>query len=67
MAYARESQKTGRKYYLHSKEVELNGGYKQTIYYFAPQAGADAIDAMPEGHEIIENDRTGLPLLRKKK
>jgi hypothetical protein len=67
MAYLRKSQKTGRDYFLHSKEVELNGGYKQTIYYFAPQAGPDAIDAMPDGHEVIENDRTGLPLLRRKK
>ena len=67
MAFTVNSQKTDRKYYLHSKVVELNGGYTQTIYYFAPQAGGDAIDAMPAGYEVIENDRTGLPLLRKKK
>ena len=67
MAYSRKSQKTGREYFLHSKEVELNGGYKQTIYYFAPQAGSDAIDALPWDHEVIENDRTGMPLLRRKK
>jgi hypothetical protein len=67
MAYSRKSQKTGREYFLHSKEVELNGGYKQTIYYFAPQPGPDAIEALPDDHEIIENDRTGLPLLRRKK
>lgn len=67
MAFSRDSQKTGRTYYLHSKVVELNGGYTQTIYYFAPQPGDDAIDAMPDGYEVIENGRTGLPLLRKRR
>ena len=67
MAHSEVSDKTGRTYYLHSKVVELNGAYNQTIYYFSPKVGPDAIDAMPAGYEKMENDRTGLPLLRKKK
>lgn len=67
MAYSVESKKSGKTYYLHSKEVELAGGRKQRIYYFAGEEKKDAIDALPAGYEVIENARTGLPMLRKKK
>ncbi len=67
MAYSIKSKKSGKMYHLHSKEVELAAGRKQRIYYFAGEAGKDAIDALPAGYEVIENARTGLPMLRKKK
>ena len=35
------------------------------LYYFAGQAGEGAIDALPEGYEVSENTKTGLPLLKK--
>ncbi len=54
-------------YYLHSKEVKLAGDRKQTIFYFAGAEGANALNALPAGYEIMENARTGLPMLRKKK
>ena len=50
---------------LHSKEVVLKGGQKQTIYYFAGKAGSDAIDNLPGNYKVVENERTGLPLLKK--
>lgn len=67
MAYGVKSKKSGKMYYLHSKEVELKGGRKQRIFYFAGTAGKDGLDAIPTGYEVFENKRTGLPMLRKQK
>lgn len=67
MAYSVKSKKSGKTYYLHSKEVKLVGDRKQVIYYFAGVAEKNALDALPAGYEVIENQRTGLPMLRKKK
>lgn len=67
MAYSVKSKKSGKTYYLHSKEVKLVGGRKQRIYYFAGDIGKEALNALPEGYEVMENNRTGLPMLRKKK
>lgn len=66
MAYSVKSKKTGETYYLHSKDVTLRGGRKQTIYYFARQVKAGALDSLPAGKTVIENPRTGLPLLKGK-
>lgn len=67
MAYSVKSKKSGKTYYLHSKEVKLVGDRKQVIYYFAGVAEKNALNALPAGYEVIENQRTGLPMLRKKK
>ncbi len=67
MPFNVKSKKSGKTYYLHTKEVTLAGGRKQKIFYFAGDIGKEALDAIPEGYEIMENERTGLPMLRKKK
>lgn len=67
MAFTVKSKKSGKLYHLHTKEVELAAGRKQRIYYFAGEAGANSLDALPAGYEVMENERTGLPMLRKKK
>ncbi len=67
MAYAVKSKKSGKTYYLHSKEVKLKGDRKQRIFYFAGEAGKNALNDLPSGYEVMENKRTGLPMLRKKK
>ena len=67
MAYSAKSKKSGKTYYLHSKEVKLAGNHLQRIYYFAGDIRDNAIDKLPTGYEIIENKRTGLPMLRKKR
>lgn len=67
MAYSVTSKKSGKNYFLHSKEVTLAGGRKQKIFYFAGAEAKEAINDLPEGYEVIENSRTGLPMLRKKK
>lgn len=65
MAYSVKSKKSGKTYYLHSKEVKLAGGRLQKIFYFAGEAGAGSLSALPAGYEVIENARTGLPMLKK--
>ena len=65
MAFSVNSKKSGRKYYLHTKDVKLKGGRKQRIYYFAGTAAKNAVDGLPSGYKVIESKRTGLPLLKK--
>jgi len=65
MAYSHKNSK-GQTYYLHSKDVTLRGGRQQTIYYFAREVKAGALDALPAGKSVVENQRTGLPLLKGK-
>lgn len=67
MAYSVSSKKTGTSYILHSKDVTLKGGRQQTIYYFAKDERENSLDELPEGYEVMENSRTGLPMLRKAK
>lgn len=66
MAYEHTNAK-GQKYYLHKTEVTLRGGGRvQTIYYFSREVKSNAIDSVPEGFMVIENSRTGLPVLKRK-
>lgn len=65
MAYSVQSKKTGETYYLHSKDVILRGGRKQTIYFFARTERDGAMDDLPAGYAVMENSRTGLPMLKK--
>lgn len=67
MALSTVSKKSGKTYFLHRRVQELKGGQKVSLYYFAGEAKEDAIDKLPDGYEIAENPRTGLPLLKKKK
>lgn len=67
MAFSTVSKKSGKTYFLHARLQKLRGGQEVTLYYFAGAAGQGAIDALPEGYEVSENERTGLPLLKKKK
>ena len=65
MSYSVKSQKSSKTYYLHGKDVTLRGGRKQTIYYFALDVREGALNSIPAGYEVMENARTGLPMLRK--
>ena len=62
MAYSHTNSK-GSTYYLHSKDVTLRGGRNQTIYYFSRRR-INSCD-LPSGKKVIENERTGLPFLKK--
>ena len=65
MAFTVVSKKSDKTYHLHARLQKLKGGQEVTLYYFGGEAKAGAIDAMPAGMEVIENERTGLPMLRK--
>jgi hypothetical protein len=67
MAYSVISKKSNKPYYLHTRETALKGGKVRKIFFFAGQVGEGALEALPEGYEVFENERTGLPMLRGKK
>ncbi len=64
MAYAHTNSK-GQEYFLHQRDVTLKGGRVQRIYFFGREAKEGAIDALPAGYIVVENARTGLPILKK--
>lgn len=64
MAFAHTNSK-GQQYFLHQRDVTLKGGRVQRIYFFGREAKEGAIDAMPAGYIVVENARTGLPILKK--
>ncbi|MBP9717832.1 hypothetical protein KBD59_00860 [Candidatus Gracilibacteria bacterium] len=65
MAYSHTNSK-GQAYILHSKEVTLRGGRKQKIFFFAREEKEEgALDAVPEGYMVVENKKTGLPMLKR--
>jgi hypothetical protein len=67
MPFSVKSKKSGKTYFLHTKEVTLRGDRKQKIFYFSGEAGQGVLNELPVGYEVMENSRTGLPMLRKKK
>ncbi len=66
MAAYKHTNSKGVTYYLHTKKVTLRGGRVQPIYYFAKEERpADALEALPEGYGVQENDRNGFLTLKK--
>lgn len=65
MAYQFKNSK-GVTYYLHFRDVNLKGGRKQRIYYFARDVRSGALDEVPTGFKVVETPRTGMPILKKK-
>jgi len=53
--------KTGQKFWLHMK---TRG--KTTIYFFSKEPSG-GMGSLPRGYEIVENQITGLPFLKKVK
>jgi len=64
VAFSVVSQKSGKTYYLHSRDVTLRGGREQTIYFFAQTEKEGAMDELPAGYEVPETPRTGRPPLK---
>ncbi|CAN5425018.1 hypothetical protein BH23BAC1_BH23BAC1_35380 [soil metagenome] len=63
MAYTYKNAK-GDKYYLHKKE-NTGRGNEGEIFFFSKEEGKDTLDKLPQGYEVVENDRSGLPVLKK--
>lgn len=53
-------------YYLNSKVVKF-GGKEKTIYFFSRDKRDSYCDKFPEGYIVVENKKSGLPLLKPKK
>lgn len=67
MAFTHKNSK-GDTYYLHAKDVTLRNGRNQRIFYFArAEKSGEALNAVPDGYKVGENQRTGLPFLTKAK
>lgn len=66
MVYSHVNSK-GQTYFLHQRNVTLRGGRKQTIYFFSREQKEGVMNELPAGYEVMENKRTGLPMLRKSK
>ncbi len=65
MAYQHTNSK-GQTYFLHSKDVTLRGsGKRQTIYFFSKSAGDGELEELPSGYQVVESQRTGLPVLKR--
>ncbi|MFC1653991.1 hypothetical protein ACFL1M_04055 [Patescibacteria group bacterium] len=64
MAFSYTNSK-GQTYYLHSKDVTLKNGRTQTIYFFARDVRDGSLDAVPAGMEVVETQRTGMPVLKR--
>jgi hypothetical protein len=64
MAFSFTNSK-GVTYYLHFKDVTLRGGKKQRIYFFARDVRDGSLDEVPEGMEVMETKRTGMPVLKR--
>lgn len=64
MAYSVVSKKSGKTYYLHLREQTRKDGGITKLYFFAGEIKDGACDSLPEGKEVIENERTGLPFLK---
>lgn len=64
MAYEFNNSK-GVRYYLHFKDVTLKGGRQQRIYFFAKDVRDGSLNEVPGGYEVMETERTGMPILRK--
>jgi hypothetical protein len=64
MAFTHTNSK-GKPYILHKRNVKLRGGRDQVIFFFAKEEKEGAIDAVPDGYMVIENKKTGLPMLKR--
>lgn len=66
MPYTYQSSK-GTTYYLNSKVTKLRNGREQRIYFFSKEPKSETgMDSLPSGFQVHENNRTGLPMLKKK-
>jgi hypothetical protein len=63
MAYSYTNKK-GVTYILHAKTKTTSTGKVQTLFFFAKEKKAGALDAVPAGYKVAETNN-GLPVLKK--
>ena len=64
MAYKHVNKK-GVTYFLHGKSRTTSTGKTATLYFFAKEAGAGALDAVPAGY-VVSETTNGMLVLKKK-
>lgn len=55
----------GQVYFLHTKDVTLKNGRVQRIYFFARDEREGSLPAVPAGYQVVETQRTNMPVLKK--
>ncbi|HYG40812.1 MAG TPA: hypothetical protein VD908_19445 [Cytophagales bacterium] len=64
MPYSYKNKK-GVTYYLHQREGTGNKGQGR-LFFFSRETGRETLDQVPDGYKVVENERNGLPILKKK-
>ena len=64
MAYGFTNTK-GTTYYLHTKKTTTSTGKERSLFFFSKEVKDGALDAVPEGYDVVEM-KTGLPVLKRK-
>ena len=64
MAYSYKNSR-GQTYYLHSRKAGRGGTSNRDLFYFAKEPRENALDKLPSGYQVVESERTGLPILKK--
>lgn len=54
----------GTLYHLNAKEVQLRSGKPHTLHFFSKDERNTACE-LPTGKTVVENSKTGLPMLKK--
>jgi hypothetical protein len=66
MAFSVVSKKSGKTYHLHLKAQKRADGGTTNLFFFAGEVKEGALDKLPDVYTVIENERTGLPMLKRK-
>jgi YHS domain-containing protein len=61
MVYEHKS-KNGKEYFLHT----VKSKYGADLYYFSGTLNKERAIDLPAGFKVIENPKTGLPMLKRK-
>jgi hypothetical protein len=64
MAFSHTNSR-GKTYYLHATTRALKSGKEHKLYFFAKTEKEGALDAVPEGYEVVES-KSGLPMLKRR-
>lgn len=55
----------GDLYFLHRTTAGRNNDGE--LLYFAKSQNQNTIDELPDGYRVVESDRTGMPVVKKKR
>lgn len=62
MAFSYKNSK-GKTYFLHHKS-DTGRGSHGSLFFFSKDK-KDALDDVPKGYDVIENERNGVPILKR--